>query len=143
MTKLVGYAQGLNEKNTEIMVLKEMVRSTKALLRAKDVDIQRLKRKVNIDSAVRLSHEYPILRRRDRNLRRVDFNRRQASGRSHKKMITFKEYTSKSRPTSYFRKKNKGQILMERDWIQRHTIEDRPKSFFQPVGQVIKTLKTN
>lgn len=34
------------EKNTEILVLREMVKSTKSMVRAKDVDLTRLKRKV-------------------------------------------------------------------------------------------------
>ena len=35
----------LNDKNTEIMVLKEMIKSTKAMVRAKDVDLLRLRKK--------------------------------------------------------------------------------------------------
>lgn len=35
----------LNDKNTEIMVLKEMIKSTKAMVRAKDVDLARLRKK--------------------------------------------------------------------------------------------------
>ena len=34
------------DKNTEIMVLREMIKSTKSMVRAKDVDLARIKRKV-------------------------------------------------------------------------------------------------
>lgn len=40
----------VNERDTEIMVLKEMVKSTKSMVRAKDVDISRLKRKLQNSS---------------------------------------------------------------------------------------------
>ena len=38
----------INERDTEIMVLKEMVRSTKSMVRAKEVDLQRTKKKLRI-----------------------------------------------------------------------------------------------
>ena len=130
----------MNEKNTEIMVLKEMVRSTKALLRAKDVDIQRLKRKVNISSAVRLSHENPLFRRPGRDGYPPQRSRRnqQRFSSGKKKMISFNEYKSRSRPNSYFKKKDMGQFLLEKEWVKKRgaELQGRPKSFFQPKTKV-------
>lgn len=37
----------LSDKNTEIMVLREMIKSTKSMVRAKEVDLVRLKRRVD------------------------------------------------------------------------------------------------
>jgi chromosome segregation ATPase len=39
------FGKVLSDKNTEILVLREMIKSTKAMVRAKDVDLARLKRK--------------------------------------------------------------------------------------------------
>lgn len=44
------------EKNTEILVLKEMVKSTKSMVRAKDVDLTRLKRKAFASESSMLMH---------------------------------------------------------------------------------------
>ena len=39
------YGKVLSDKNTEILVLREMIKSTKSMVRAKDVDLARLKRR--------------------------------------------------------------------------------------------------
>jgi hypothetical protein len=38
----------LSDKDTEIAVLKEMIKSSKHLVKAKEVDVARLKQKVNV-----------------------------------------------------------------------------------------------
>lgn len=42
----VDFGRILNEKSTEILVLREMIKSTKSMVKAKDVDLVRLKRKL-------------------------------------------------------------------------------------------------
>ena len=41
----IEYGKALSDKHTEILVLREMIKSTKSMVRAKDVDLARLKRK--------------------------------------------------------------------------------------------------
>lgn len=56
---LIDFGGVLHEKETEILVLKEMVRSTKSMLRAKDIDISKLKKKIELNSGYLRSIDLP------------------------------------------------------------------------------------
>lgn len=89
----------MKERETEILVLKEMVRSTKSLMRAKDIDISKLKKKLKITSGQLRSSEASLAgNRRARSKTNIHLN----PGFSIKRIKRRKRST---RPNSFFRNK--------------------------------------
>lgn len=90
----------MNERETEIQVLKEMVRSTKSMMRAKEIDISKLKKKLEMKAEyIRKSHEISRLENRRKPYRR---NVVVKPARSYQYI---KNRKMRSRPNSFLRDK--------------------------------------
>lgn len=90
----------MSEKETEILVLKEMVRSTKSMMRAKEIDISKLKKKLELKAQyIRKSHELSRLEHKRKPYRR---NVAIKPARSYQYI---KNRKMRSRPNSFLRDK--------------------------------------